>query len=74
MILQESVVCNVGTAITQHLIQLFALGSGKLGDAIPEHLTRKPDSRTLSDKIYKYRYVIPAVLVLLLLDLQENLL
>ena len=54
---------NVGTAITDNTLYptIIALGSGKLGDATPRtFITRKPDSRTLSDKIYKYRYVIPA--------------
>ncbi len=54
---------NVGTAATDNTFYptVAALGSTKLGAATPRtYLTRKPDSRTLSDKIYKYRYVIPA--------------
>ena len=36
-------------------------GTGLLGDATPRtFITRTPDNRTLEDKIYKARYVIPA--------------
>ncbi len=54
---------NVGTAATDNTLYptVKALGSAVLGEATPRtYLTRKPDSRTLEDKIYKYRYVIPA--------------
>ena len=54
---------NVGTAATDNTLAptIISLDTANLGDATPRtFVTRKPDSRTLSDKIYKYRYVIPA--------------
>ena len=54
---------TVGTAATDNTLYptIAALGVSKLGAATPRtYITRKPDNRTLSDKIYKYRYVIPA--------------
>ena len=54
---------NVGTAATDNTLYptITSLGAAKLGTATPRtYITRKPDNRTLSDKIYKYRYVIPA--------------
>ena len=54
---------TVGTAATDNSLYptIAALGSANLGEATPRtYVTRQPDNRNLEDKIYKYRYVIPA--------------
>ena len=54
---------TVGTAATDNTLYptIKTLGVANLGDATPRtFFKRKPDNRTLSDKIFKYRYVIPA--------------
>jgi len=54
---------TVGTAATDNGIYptLVGLGTTALGAATPRtFITRKPDTRTISDTIYRLRYVIPA--------------
>jgi len=54
---------NVGTAATDNSLYptLVDLGSETLGDATARtFITRSRDNRTLEDRIYKMRYVIPS--------------
>ncbi len=54
---------NVSTAATERSLYdiVVGLGSTGLGAATPRtFITRKPDTRNLSDTIYRLRYVIPA--------------
>ena len=54
---------NVATAATESGLYnvVVGLGSTSLGDATPRtYITRQPDTRNLSDTIYRLRYVIPA--------------
>ena len=54
---------NVAVANTDNNLspKIVSLGTTALGDATPRtYFTRQPDTRNLSDTIYKLRYVIPA--------------
>ncbi len=54
---------TVGTAATDNSIYptIVGLGTTALGEATSRtYITRTPDTRSLGDKIYKFRYVIPA--------------
>ena len=54
---------QVSGASTENSIysNIVSLGTNNLGDATQRtYITRQGDSRSLSDKIYKYRYVIPS--------------
>ena len=54
---------TVGTASSDNNLysKLVSLGVGSLGDSTSRtFITRQPDSRSSEDRIYKYRYVIPA--------------
>ena len=54
---------NVGTAATDNDLYstIVSLGSNALGAATPRtFLTRRPDTRSLSDTVYRLRYVIPS--------------
>ena len=54
---------TVGTAATANTIYptIVSLGTTALGDATSRtYITRQPDTRASSDRIFKYRYVIPA--------------
>ena len=54
---------TVGTAATDNNLYplLVSLGTSALGDATPRtFITRTPDTRSSTDRIYKFKYVIPA--------------
>ena len=54
---------NVSTAGTENTIYstLDRIGLSTVGDATSRtYIERQPDTRSLGDKIYKYRYVIPS--------------
>jgi len=54
---------TVGTAATANSIYptIVSLGTTALGDATSRtYISRQPDTRSSGDRIYKYRYVIPA--------------
>ena len=54
---------NVGSAATDNTIYptVISLGTTSLGDATPRtYITRQPDTRQSEERIFKYRYVIPA--------------
>jgi hypothetical protein len=54
---------NVATASTERSLYniITGVGTAGLGNATPRsYLTRKPDTRNLTDTIYRLRYVIPA--------------
>ena len=54
---------TVGTAATDNTLysKLVSLGTTSLGDSTSRtYITRTPDNRTSKDRIYQYRYVIPA--------------
>jgi hypothetical protein len=54
---------QVATAATDNSFYptVVSLGTAELGDATPRtYITRKPDTRALSDRIYRARYVIPS--------------
>ena len=54
---------NVSTAVTENTIYgtLSSLGVSGLGDATPRtFVTRRPDTRKNDEKIYTFRYVVPA--------------
>ena len=54
---------NVSTAATDNNLYttIVSLGTTTLGAATPRtYITRQPDTRNLSDTIYKVRYVIPS--------------
>ena len=54
---------TVGTAVTDNTLypKLVSLGTAVLGDTSSRtFITRKPDTRSSKDRIYQYRYVIPA--------------
>ena len=54
---------NVSSNVSENTIYptVSSLGTGSLGSATPRtYIKRKPDTRNLSDTIYRYRYVIPA--------------
>ena len=54
---------NVGSAATDNTIYptVISLGTTALGDATPRtYITRQPDTRQSEERIFKYRYVIPA--------------
>ena len=54
---------TVGTAATDNTIYptIVGLGTTALGDATSRtYISRTPDTRASEDKIYKFRYVIPA--------------
>ena len=54
---------NVSTATTENTIYgtVTSLGTSGLGDATPRtFITRQPDTRKNDEKIYTFRYIIPA--------------
>ena len=54
---------RVSAAATENTIYsaITSLGTSNLGDATPRtFITRRPDNRNATDKIYRLRYVIPA--------------
>jgi len=54
---------NVGSAATDNSIYptVVSLGTTALGDATPRtYISRQPDTRNSEERIFKYRYVIPA--------------
>jgi len=54
---------NVATASTERALYniINSLGTAGLGNATPRsYINRKPDTRSLTDTIYRVRYVIPA--------------
>ena len=54
---------NVSTASTENTIydKLNSIGLSTVGDSTSRtYIERQPDTRSLGDRIYKYRYVIPA--------------
>lgn len=54
---------NVSASSTDNQLynKIVSLGSGVLGDATSRtFINRLPDNRALSDRIYRYRYVIPS--------------